>query len=120
MTMLRNLFHRVGGGTNARFERYYGDVARPGVGYPTADEARKDMQQAPPHHQSVRLGALCLPDAPRSGGPALSPLVLISLRIQTGGVLILLFRLPSLYNLPHGQHPATPHSHPGCLPDAQP
>ena len=45
MTKLRNLFHRVGGGANARFERYYGDVARPGVGYPTADEARKDMQQ---------------------------------------------------------------------------
>jgi hypothetical protein len=45
MTKLRNLFHRVGGGPNARFERYYGDVARAGVGYPTADEARKDMQQ---------------------------------------------------------------------------
>jgi hypothetical protein len=45
MTMLRNLFQRVGGGTNARFERYYGDVVRQGVGYPTADEARKDMQQ---------------------------------------------------------------------------
>ena len=45
MTMLRNLFNRVGGGPNARFERYYSDVARAGVGYPTADEARKDMQQ---------------------------------------------------------------------------
>ncbi len=45
MTKLRNLFHRVGGGANSRFERYYGDVARAGVGYPTADEARKDMQQ---------------------------------------------------------------------------
>ena len=32
MTMLRNLFNRVGGGANARFERYYGDVARSGVG----------------------------------------------------------------------------------------
>ena len=50
MTMLRNLFHRVGGGANSRFERYYGDVARPGVGYPTADEARKDMQQV---HRSL-------------------------------------------------------------------
>ena len=45
MTLLRNLFNRMGGGPNARFDRYYGDVARPGVGYPTADEARKDMQQ---------------------------------------------------------------------------
>jgi hypothetical protein len=45
MTLLRNLFHRVGGGANSRFDRYYGDVARAGVGYPTADEARKDMQQ---------------------------------------------------------------------------
>ena len=45
MTKLRNLFNRMGGGSNGRFERYYGDVARAGVGYPTADEARKDMQQ---------------------------------------------------------------------------
>ena len=50
MTKLRNLFHRVSGGPNARFERYYGDVARAGVGYPTADEARKDMQQL---HRSI-------------------------------------------------------------------
>ena len=45
MTMLRNLFRRVGGGAKPGFDRYYGDVARAGVGYPTADEARKDMQQ---------------------------------------------------------------------------
>ena len=45
MTMLRNLFHRLGGGAGARFERYYSDVARAGVGYPTADEARRDMRQ---------------------------------------------------------------------------
>ncbi len=43
MSLLRNLFHRVGASTGARFDRYYGDVARSGVGYPTADEARKDM-----------------------------------------------------------------------------
>jgi hypothetical protein len=43
MTMLRNLFNRMSG--TARFDRYYGDVVRPGVGYPTADEARKDMRQ---------------------------------------------------------------------------
>lgn len=45
MTLLRNLFHRVGSGSNARFNRYYGDVVRSGSGYPTADEARRDMQQ---------------------------------------------------------------------------
>lgn len=45
MTLLRNLFHRMGGGPSARFERYYGDVAQEGVGYPTADEARRDMIQ---------------------------------------------------------------------------
>jgi hypothetical protein len=45
MEMLRNLLHRMGGVSGARFERYYGDVARAGVGYPTADEARKDMLQ---------------------------------------------------------------------------
>ena len=50
MTLLRNLFIRVGGGANTRFDRYYGDVVRSGVGYPTADEARKDMQQL---HRSV-------------------------------------------------------------------
>jgi len=50
MKTLRNLFNRMGGGSSARFDRYYGDVARAGVGYPTADEARKDMQQL---HRSV-------------------------------------------------------------------
>ena len=45
MSMLRNLFHRLGSGSGARFERYYGDVARSGVGYPTADEARRDMRE---------------------------------------------------------------------------
>jgi hypothetical protein len=43
MSLLRNLFQRVSAGSSARFDRYYGDVARAGVGYPTADEARKDM-----------------------------------------------------------------------------
>ena len=45
MTLLRNLLQRVSGNGSARFERYYGDVARAGVGYPTADEARRDMRQ---------------------------------------------------------------------------
>ncbi len=53
MTLLRNLFNRMGG-ANTRFDRYYGDVARPGVGYPTADEARKDMQQL--HRAVSRYG----------------------------------------------------------------
>jgi hypothetical protein len=43
MSLLRNLLHRMGAGAGGRFDRYYGDVARSGVGYPTADEARKDM-----------------------------------------------------------------------------
>lgn len=40
---LRNLFSRkpaIGG----RFDRYYGQIARSGVGYPTADEARQDLR----------------------------------------------------------------------------
>jgi hypothetical protein len=45
MHLLRNLLHRVSTGSSARFDRYYGDVARAGVGYPTADEARRDMLQ---------------------------------------------------------------------------
>lgn len=43
MALLRNLFRRVNAGSSPRFDRYYGDVARSGVGYPTADEARRDM-----------------------------------------------------------------------------
>ena len=42
MSLLRNLIERVSAGSG-RFDRYYGDVIRSGVGYPTADEARKDM-----------------------------------------------------------------------------
>lgn len=38
MTLLRTLF-----GGNARFGRYYGDLLREGTGYPTADEARRDL-----------------------------------------------------------------------------
>jgi hypothetical protein len=29
-----------------RFDRYYGGVLRTGAGYPTADEARKDLRRA--------------------------------------------------------------------------
>jgi len=32
------------GKMNGRFDRYYAGVLREGAGYPTADEARKDMR----------------------------------------------------------------------------
>jgi hypothetical protein len=37
-----NLLRRLFAGNN-RFERYYGDLIRSGAGYPTADEARRDL-----------------------------------------------------------------------------
>lgn len=43
MNALRHLLRRLNGGTASRFDRYYGDVVRPGAGYPTADEARRDL-----------------------------------------------------------------------------
>ena len=45
MKTLLNLLargNRLGG---ARFERYYAGVVRAGAGYPTADEARRDLQR---------------------------------------------------------------------------
>ncbi len=33
-------------GTSSRFDRYYLGVLQSGSGYPTADEARKDLKQA--------------------------------------------------------------------------
>jgi hypothetical protein len=42
---IRNLFHRpVGRATSSRFDRYYINVLRSGEGYPTADEARRDLR----------------------------------------------------------------------------
>lgn len=41
-----NLFRKLFGRTsrkNTRFNRYYGNVIHTGAGYPTADEARRDM-----------------------------------------------------------------------------
>ncbi len=32
-------------GSTARFDRYYGGILRTGSGYPTADEARKDLRR---------------------------------------------------------------------------
>ena len=43
MKKLFNLFHRPARIAGSRFERYYGDVVRSGAGYPTADEARRDL-----------------------------------------------------------------------------
>jgi hypothetical protein len=40
---LRSLFKPFHA-SNGRFDRYYGGVLRSGSGYPTADEARKDMR----------------------------------------------------------------------------
>jgi len=31
--------------STARFDRYYGGILRTGSGYPTADEARKDLRR---------------------------------------------------------------------------
>ncbi len=43
MKTLRNLFHRQSA-NHGRFDRYYGRVLRSGSGYPTADEARRDLR----------------------------------------------------------------------------
>jgi hypothetical protein len=45
VNLLRRLF-----ASNDRFERYYGDVVRSGAGYPTADEARRDLIR---YHQTM-------------------------------------------------------------------
>jgi len=43
MKTLRQLFSRASQPAS-RLDRYYAGVARPGVGYPTADEARRDLR----------------------------------------------------------------------------
>lgn len=45
MNFFRKLFGRSRTSRNGRFNRYYGNVLRSGAGYPTADEARRDMAQ---------------------------------------------------------------------------
>jgi hypothetical protein len=45
MNLLRNIFGRQNWGSTSRFQRYYGDLVRSGAGYPTADEARRDLRQ---------------------------------------------------------------------------
>ena len=43
MKTLRHLFTRKSTPAG-RFNRYYGHIARSGAGYPTADEARRDLR----------------------------------------------------------------------------
>ena len=43
MKTLWSKWTRSHGAGGSRFSRYYGDVAKAGAGYPTADEARRDM-----------------------------------------------------------------------------
>lgn len=43
MKTLRNLFNRKPTASD-RFDRYYGRIVRSGEGYPTADEARRDLR----------------------------------------------------------------------------
>ena len=45
MKLLRNLFDRANWASSSRFQRYYGDLVHSGAGYPTADEARRDLRQ---------------------------------------------------------------------------
>lgn len=45
MNFFRKLFGQSLSRRNGRFQRYYGNVLRTGAGYPTADEARRDMAQ---------------------------------------------------------------------------
>lgn len=45
MTFFRKLFARSTSRRGSRFQRYYGNVLGTGAGYPTADEARRDMAQ---------------------------------------------------------------------------
>ena len=49
MRTLRNLITRATRGGGNRFDRYYAGVAQPGAGYPTADEARRDIRNAGDH-----------------------------------------------------------------------
>jgi hypothetical protein len=46
MNTLRKILHSINSrqGGSSRFERYYGGVIGNGEGYPTADEARKDLR----------------------------------------------------------------------------
>jgi len=44
MNTLRKIFRSASfGPSSSRFERYYGNILQSGSGFPTADEARKDL-----------------------------------------------------------------------------
>lgn len=43
MNIFRRIFGRSARRSGSRFNRYYGGVLRSGAGYPTADEARRDL-----------------------------------------------------------------------------
>lgn len=51
MNLIKKLFHRPNRYPMSRFERYYGEIVRSGAGYPTADEARRDLRK----HQSDHM-----------------------------------------------------------------
>lgn len=44
MNMIRRILSASTRSRGSRFDRYYGGVLRSGSGYPTADEARRDMR----------------------------------------------------------------------------
>ena len=54
MKSLRRLFSRNTHPRSGRFERYYSEILRSGSGYPTADEARRDLNNY--DRTSMRLG----------------------------------------------------------------
>ncbi len=51
MKTLRQLLNRPTRRSGSRFERYYSEIARSGAGYPTADEARRDLLR---HESTIR------------------------------------------------------------------
>ena len=48
MSTIRTLIAFANRVNSKRFDAYYINVARSGAGYPTADEARKDLRNAQP------------------------------------------------------------------------
>lgn len=43
MNFIRRILNRTTRPSGTRFDRYYGGILRSGSGYPTADEARRDL-----------------------------------------------------------------------------
>ena len=54
MGSIKNLLMKMSGRGSGRFDRYYTDLVKSGAGYPTADEARKDMIR---HYESISRNA---------------------------------------------------------------